>query len=96
MEYTLTHISHPLAEIYPSIKDKIARIDPQLAASIEDKLTALQRDARVLSVEELKAREDEINTLLHKALFNKDILTGEKRSDVGFWASVMLKVRGCT
>ncbi len=92
LEYTLTHISHPLAEIYPSIKDKIARIDPQLAASIEDKLTALQRDARVLSVEDLKAREDEINTLLHKALFNKDILAGEKRSDVGFWASVMLKV----
>ncbi len=92
MEYTLTHIHHPLAEIYPSIKDKIAKIDPQLASSIEDKLTALQRDARMLSVEDLKAREDEIHILLHKALFNKDILAEEMRNDAGFWASVMLKV----
>lgn len=46
----------------------------------------------VLSVEDLEAREDEINTLLHKALFNGDILAEEKRNDVGFWASVMLKV----
>ncbi len=91
LEYAIAHISHPLAELYPNIRDRISRTDPQLANSIENKLTSLQKDAQVLTVEEFNDRVDEINSLLHRALFN-DIITSDKLQGAGFWASVLLQV----
>jgi len=70
LEHAIPHTVHPTAELYPNIKDRIAEKDPQLANSIENKLLSLQKDARVLTVEEFNDRVDEINSLLHKALFN--------------------------
>ena len=92
LEHAIPHTVHPTAELYPNIKDRIAEKDPQLANSIENKLLSLQKDARVLTVEEFNDRVDEINSLLHKALFNYDIIASDKLQGVGFWASVLLQV----
>jgi hypothetical protein len=92
LEHAIPHTVHPMAELYPNIKDRIAEKDPQLANSIENKLLSLQKDARVLTVEEFNDRVDEINSLLHKALFNYDIIASDKLQDAGFWASVLLQV----
>jgi hypothetical protein len=92
LEHAIPHTVHPTAELYPNIKDRIAEKDPQLANSIENKLLSLQKDARVLTVEEFNDRVDEINSLLHKALFNYDIIASDKLQRVGFWASVLLQV----
>jgi len=92
LEHAIPHTVHPTAELYPNIKDRIAEKDPQLANSIENKLLSLQKDARVLTVEEFNERVDEINSLLHKALFNYDIIASDKLQGVGFWASVLLQV----
>lgn len=92
LEHAIPHTVHPTAELYPNIKDRIAEKDPQLANSIENKLLSLQKDARVLTVEEFNDRVDEINSLLHKALFNYNIIASDKLQRVGFWASVLLQV----
>jgi len=92
LEHAIPHTVHPTAELYPNIKDRIAEKDPQLANSIENKLLSLQKDARVLTVEEFNDRVDGINSLLHKALFNYDIIASDKLQGAGFWASVLLQV----
>ncbi len=92
LEHAIPHTVHPTAELYPNIKDRIAEKDPQLANSIENKLLSLHKDARVLTVGEFNGRVDEINSLLHKALFNYDIIASDKLQGVGFWASALLQV----
>ncbi len=90
IENAISHTLHPLAEVYPSIKYIIAKKDPQLAFTIEDRLVALNKDIRVLSIEEVYVREDEIKNLLQQAY--NSIVSEEKHLDVRFLINVMLQV----
>ena len=90
IENAISHTLHPLAEVYPSIKYIIAKKDPQLAFTIEDRLVSLNKDIRVLSIEEVYVREDEIKHLLQQAY--NSIVSEEKRLDVSFLINVMLQV----
>ncbi|MCS7141800.1 MAG: hypothetical protein NZ888_06410 [Candidatus Nitrosocaldus sp.] len=91
-ELAVAHSGHPASELFMLIMDDVAGADADLAREIEGALESLPARVPSMDADELRDEVSRIDGLLHSAVSNDAILPEEKRSDVRFWATVMLNV----
>jgi hypothetical protein len=91
-ELAIAHAGHPASELFMLIRDDIADADQDLAEKIGSELESLPSKVPNMSSEELKSTVTHIHSLLNNVILNNNIVPEEKRSDVRFWATVMLDV----
>jgi hypothetical protein len=91
-ELAIAHAGHPASELFMLIRDDIADADQDLAEKIGSELESLPSNVPNMSSEELKSTVTHIHSLLNNVILNNNILPEEKRSDIRFWATVMLDV----